>query len=104
MAGICPSATTLPDVVASARHRTAAELRGGRRRAGHPGGKHRAEPTALLEEAAMFTVSALKRFAASSKDVLVLVDGSKNRFTTVFPLNAGTFLMGRSEISLKDSA
>jgi hypothetical protein len=39
------------------------------------------------------TISALNLLAASAKDVLVLVEGSKNRLTTVFPLKGGTFLM-----------
>ena len=47
----------------------------------------------------MFSVSALRRFSAISNDVRVRVLASKNRFTTVFPRSAGTFLMGREEIS-----
>ena len=49
--------------------------------------------------AAMFSVSALRRFSAISNDVRVRVLASKNRFTTVFPRSAGTFLMGREAIS-----
>src|SRR5687768_18338854 len=54
--------------------------------------------------AAMFSVSALSRFSAISKEVLVRVLASKKRFTTVFPRSAGTFLIGRSPISRIASA
>src|SRR5215475_4297161 len=60
--------------------------------------------TTLLEEGEKLMTSALKRFAASSNDVLVLVLGSKNRFTTVRPRSAGTFLISRPVTSLKESA
>ena len=50
------------------------------------------------------TVSALNLFSANSKEIFVRVEGSKNRFTMVLPLNTGTFLIFRSEISLKASA
>ena len=36
-----------------------------------------------LESETMLTTSALRRFAANSKEVLVLVEGSKNKLTTV---------------------
>src|SRR6266404_5147437 len=49
----------------------------------------------------MFTVSAERRLAASSKDVRVRVDDSKQRLITVFPRKVGTFLTSRFEISLK---
>src|SRR5690349_21498583 len=52
----------------------------------------------------MFSVSALSRFSAISNDVRVRVDGSKNRFTTVRPRRAGTFLIGRSPTSFIASA
>jgi hypothetical protein len=52
----------------------------------------------------MFNVSALRRFSAISNDVRVRVLGSKKRFTTVLPRNAGTFLMGRVAISFIASA
>ncbi len=54
--------------------------------------------------AAMFTVSAERRFSANSKETRVRVDASKKRLTMVLPRRTGTFLMRRSEISLKGSA
>ena len=45
--------------------------------------------------------SALSRIAASSKLMRVRVDGSTNRFTTVRPRRAGTFLIVRSPTALK---
>src|SRR6185437_5729434 len=60
--------------------------------------------TTLLEEGEKLITSALRRLAASSKDVRVLVLGSKKRFTTVFPRRAGTFLISRPVTSLKESA
>ena len=36
-------------------------------------------------DAATFTVSALRRFSANSKEMRVRVDGSKKQFTTVLP-------------------
>ena len=51
-------------------------------------------PFLKLEDAeATLNVSALSRFAASSNDALVLVDGSQKRFTNVFPRKAGTLGM-----------
>src|SRR5665213_1996022 len=47
-----------------------------------------------------FTMSAVNRCAASSKLMRVRVDGSMNRFTTVLPRNAGTFLIARSPTAL----
>ena len=43
----------------------------------------------------MLSVSALRRFSATSNDVRVRVLGSKNRLTTVRPRSVGTFLIGR---------
>ena len=43
----------------------------------------------------MFSVSALNRLAANSKDDRVRVEGSMNRLTMVRPRSVGTFLMGR---------
>jgi hypothetical protein len=57
----------------------------------------------LLDEL-ILTTSADNLLAASSKEVLVLVDGSKNKLTIVFPLRAGTFLIGRFDISLNEVA
>src|SRR6476619_6360387 len=53
---------------------------------------------------AMFKVSALRRFSATSNDVRVRVLGSKKRFTTVRPRSVGTFLIGRFAISCIASA
>ncbi len=58
----------------------------------------------LLVEAEMLSVSALSLFAAISKDVLVLVLGSWKKWTMVLPRKVGTFLIGRVDISLSDSA
>src|SRR5438093_6859012 len=57
--------------------------------------------TTLLEDGEKLITSALSRLAASSKDVRVLVLGSKNRFTTVFPRRAGTFLISYAVSCLK---
>src|SRR5881296_4628679 len=57
-----------------------------------------------LPLAATLTVSAERRFSANSNEIRVRVDASKNRLTMVLPRSAGTFLMGRSETSLKGSA
>ncbi len=48
--------------------------------------------------------SADNLFAASSKEVRVLVLGSKKRLTTVLPLKVGTFFTSRLLTSLKDFA
>src|SRR6185436_1524174 len=62
-------------------------------------------PFTTLEVAiATFSVSALRRFSATSNEVRVRVLGSKNRFTTVRPRSVGTFLMGRCAISCIASA
>ena len=55
----------------------------------------------LLEEAEKLTVSALRRFCANSKLILVRVEFSKKRFTIVLPCKEGTFFIGLSSISLK---
>ncbi len=65
----------------------------------------RVSPLTTLEvEEDMFAVSAESLFAASSNDIRVLVLGSKKSVIMVFPLRAGTFLIGRRLTSLKDSA
>src|SRR5947207_75118 len=55
-------------------------------------------------DALMLMASAERRLAAISKEVRVLVEGSKKRLMTVRPRNAGTFLISRREMSRKDSA
>ena len=57
-----------------------------------------------LPVAATLTVSAERRFSANSKEMRVRVDDSKKRLTIVLPRSAGTFLMTRSDTSLKGSA
>jgi hypothetical protein len=47
-----------------------------------------------------FITSALSLFSASSKDSLVLVEFSKNRFAIVISRKEGTFLIGRLITSL----
>ena len=47
-------------------------------------------------EPPMEILSAERRFSASSKELLVRVDGSRKRFTMVRPRSAGTFLMVRA--------
>src|SRR3972149_8594206 len=65
----------------------------------------RLSPFSALDPAAeKLTTSAESHFPAISNDVRVLVEGSKKRFTTVFPRRAGTFLISRPAISLRDSA
>src|SRR5262250_2139894 len=60
--------------------------------------------TTLLDDGEKLITSALNRFAASSNEVRVLVLGSKNRFTTVRPRSAGTFLISLPVTSLNESA
>src|SRR5215475_13028571 len=60
--------------------------------------------TTLLVDAEILMASALRRLAAISNDVRVRVEASKNRLMTDLPRNVGTFLIGRVEISRKDSA
>ena len=52
----------------------------------------------------MLTVSALRRFSANSNETRVRVLFSKKALTMVLVRSTGTFLTGRSEISLKASA
>ena len=59
---------------------------------------------AELVEAAMLKVSALIRFAATSKDNRVRVDGSRKILIIVLPRSVGTFLIVLLEISLNDRA
>jgi hypothetical protein len=54
-----------------------------------------------LVETEKFIESALNRFAATSKEDLVRVDGSKKRLIIVRPLRVGTFFIGLVEISRK---
>src|SRR3972149_8057061 len=56
------------------------------------------------EEPEMLMMSAESHFPAISKEVRVRVEGSRKRLTTVFPRRAGTFLISRVAISLRDSA
>src|SRR5688572_8626956 len=56
------------------------------------------------EEAVKLIVSADKRFSASSKEILVLVEFSKKRFTITTSRNEGTFFTGRCNTSLNCSA
>src|SRR5204862_135364 len=59
----------------------------------------RVSPFVTLDCAsATLSVSALKRFSATSNDVRVRVLGSKKRLTTVRPRSVGTFLIGRAAI------
>ena len=58
----------------------------------------------LLLEACIFTMSALRRCSASSKETRVRVLGSTKRLTTVLPRRAGTFFTFRSETFLNSSA
>ena len=60
--------------------------------------------TVLLEDPEILITSALNLLPAISNEVRVLVLGSKNKLMMVFPRNVGTFLIGRVEISLKESA
>ena len=59
----------------------------------------RAEP-----EVEKLMLSADSRFSAISKLERVRVEASKKRLSTVLPRSVGTFLIGRSPISLNDSA
>ena len=65
----------------------------------------RLSPLATLEPLALKLItSADSRFAASSNEIRVLVEFSRNRFTTVRPRSAGTFLITRVPTSRNDSA
>ena len=57
--------------------------------------------TTELEEPATESVSAPRRLQASSKELFVRVEGSRNRFTTVRPRRVGSFLMVRELTSSK---
>ena len=48
----------------------------------------------------MLMTSALRRIAASSKEVRVRVLGSTKKFTSVLPCRAGTFLTSRAPTCL----
>ena len=56
---------------------------------------------ALDKATLMLTTSALRRLPASSNDVRVRVEFSKNRLMTVLPRSVGAFLSGRRFISQK---
>ena len=55
----------------------------------------------LLVEDEKLTASADNLFSASSNEILVRVEFSKNKLTTVLPCRVGTFLIGLSRTSLK---
>ena len=46
-------------------------------------------------------MSADNLFSANSKEILVLVEFSKNKLTIFFPVNDGTLFIGLSKTSLK---
>ena len=59
----------------------------------------RDSPLLTLEPfAEKLITSADKRLAADSKEILVRVESSKKRFTTVRPRSVGSFFIGPSEI------
>ncbi|CAB4810556.1 unannotated protein [freshwater metagenome] len=51
-----------------------------------------------------FITSADSRLAAASKEILVLVESSKNKLTTVRPRSVGNFFTGASEIFASSAA
>ena len=55
-------------------------------------------------EPPMLKLSAESLFSASSKELLVRVEGSKNKLTMVRPRNAGTFLIERLLTSSNEAA
>ena len=57
-----------------------------------------------LASAEKLITSALRRSAANSKLMRVRVLGSTNKFTTVLPRSAGTFLMERCPTALNSRA
>src|SRR6476469_4246974 len=62
-------------------------------------------PFATLDPPALKLItSADSRFAASSNEILVRVEFSRKKFTTVRPRRAGTFLITRVPTSRNDSA
>jgi hypothetical protein len=65
----------------------------------------RLSPLATLDPLAeKLITSADSRLAAASNEILVLVESSKNRFTTVRPRRVGSFLIGRSATRASSSA
>jgi hypothetical protein len=54
--------------------------------------------------ALMFTTSADKRLPASSNEVRVRVDASKNMLIRVLPRSVGTLRTGRRDTSMNSSA
>jgi len=58
----------------------------------------------LLPVVVKLTTSADNLRSASSKEIRVLVELSKNKLTIVFPCNVGIFLMGLSRTSLNETA
>ena len=60
--------------------------------------------TTLLVGTEKLMTSVLSLFAASSKDVLVLVEGSKKRLTAVLPRRVGTFFISLPSTSLNPAA
>jgi hypothetical protein len=56
------------------------------------------------EEDEKLIISALNLFWASSNEILVLVEFSKNKLATVISRREGTFLIGRLMMALKLSA
>ncbi len=65
----------------------------------------RFSPLETLDPLALKVItSALNLFAAASKEILVLVESSKNKFTTVLPSNVGSFLTDLPPTSAIDLA
>ena len=65
----------------------------------------RLSPLATLEPLAeKLITSADSRLAAASNEILVRVESSKKRLTTVRPRSVGSFLIGRSAIRASSSA
>jgi hypothetical protein len=65
----------------------------------------RLSPLPTLEPLAeKLITSADSRFAAASNEILVLVESSKKRLTTVRPRSVGSFLIGRSARLASSSA
>ncbi len=65
----------------------------------------RLSPLATLDPLAeKLITSADSRLAAASNEILVRVESSKKRLTTVRPRSVGSFLMGRSAIRASSSA
>ena len=65
----------------------------------------RLSPLATLDPLAeKLITSADSRLAAASNEILVRVESSKKRLTTVRPRSVGSFLIGRSAIRASSSA